>query len=68
LVVGHNPGFEDCAALLINPGEALDRTFVGEKFPTSALLVLNFDIGAWKELAPHIGAVVDFIRPKDLPD
>jgi phosphohistidine phosphatase len=68
LVVGHNPGFEDCVALLINPEEALDPTFAGEKFPTSALLVLDFDIGAWKELAPHIGKVVDFIRPKDLPD
>jgi phosphohistidine phosphatase len=68
LVVGHNPGFEDCAALLISPEEALDRTFAGGNFPTSALLVLNFEIGTWKELAPHIGTVVDFIRPKDLPD
>jgi phosphohistidine phosphatase len=68
LVIGHNPGFEDCAALLISPEKALDGMFAGEKFPTSALLVLDFDIGAWKELAPHTGTVVDFIRPKDLPD
>lgn len=68
LVVGHNPGLEDSAALLIASGQASGEEFAGQKFPTSALLVLDFDIETWKGLAPHTGTVVDFICPKDLPD
>jgi phosphohistidine phosphatase len=68
LIVGHNPGFEDSAKLLISSEKAPGEEGAGEEFPTSALLVLDFAIKAWKELAPHSGAVVDFIRPKDIPD
>lgn len=68
LIVGHNPGFEDSAKLLISSERALGEGGAGEKFPTSALLVLDFGIDAWKDLTPHTGVVVDFICPKDLPD
>lgn len=67
LIVGHNPGLEDCAALLaaipFNGGEP-----GGEKFPTSALLVLDFSNDEWKNLSPRTGDVADFIVPKSLPD
>ncbi|HEX3665955.1 MAG TPA: histidine phosphatase family protein [Rhizomicrobium sp.] len=68
LIVGHNPGFEDSAKLLISSKTAPGEERAGEKFPTSALLVLDFAINAWKELVPRTGAVADFIRPKDLSD
>jgi phosphohistidine phosphatase len=68
LIVGHNPGFEDSAKLLISSEKALGERGASEKFPTSALLVLDFAIEAWKELTPHTGVLLDFIRPKDLPD
>jgi len=68
MVVGHNPGFEDCAALLVDEKksrrEKTDSS--GEKFPTSAVAVVDFDIPYWKELSAHSGSLVDFIRPKDL--
>ncbi len=70
LLVGHNPGFEDCAALLAGKaGDTVARArfnSLTEKFPTTALVVLDFDIAKWNDLAPHTGALADFIRPKDL--
>ena len=64
LVVGHNPGFEDCLSLLAKAPQATAGE--GDKFPTGALAVLQFEISAWRELAPHSSALVDFVRPKDL--
>jgi phosphohistidine phosphatase len=66
LLVGHNPGFEECAALLMNKSAAEDVDSSAEKFPTSALVVLDFSISHWKDVKPHTGELVDFIRPKNL--
>lgn len=63
LVVGHNPGFEDCLSLLLrHPGDAAGK----DKFPTGALAVLQFDISDWGKLSPHSGTLADFVRPKEL--
>jgi phosphohistidine phosphatase len=70
LLVGHNPGFEECAALLAqdsaDPAAHFRFDSIQEKFPTAAVAVFDFKIAHWKELAPHTGTLVDFIRPKDL--
>ena len=72
LLVGHNPGFEECAALLArdsrDPAAHFRFDSIQEKVPTAALAVLDFNIAHWKELAPHTGTLADFIRPKDLED
>jgi phosphohistidine phosphatase len=66
MVVGHNPSFEEAAALLV--GEAGPAKFesLGEKFPTAALAVIDFDIDHWKAVEPGGGVLADFIKPKDL--
>ena len=70
LVIGHNPGMEDCAAVLLGePGQEDDaalRERLGEKFPTCALAVLDFEIDNWSELRGGTGLLQDFVRPKDL--
>jgi phosphohistidine phosphatase len=70
LLVGHNPGFEEAAAILAqdsgDPAAHFRFDSIQEKFPTAALVVLDFKIAHWKELEPHTGALADFIRPKDL--
>jgi phosphohistidine phosphatase len=68
MLVGHNPGFEECAALLMSKSDAAAEGFDSniEKFPTSALVVLDFSISHWKYIKPHTGKLVDFNRPKDL--
>ena len=70
MLVGHNPGLEQAAAMLargpIKPGERSFHDLLEEKFPTAALVVLDFEIENWSRLSPASGKLVDFIRPKDL--
>jgi phosphohistidine phosphatase len=70
LVVGHNPGLEQCAAALaVIPLEKKLRKrleAMEEKFPTCALVVLDFEIAKWREVAPGKGELDAFVRPKDL--
>lgn len=70
MVVGHNPGMEDLANLLarepVRRKERVRRDVLEEKFPTAALAVLDFDIAKWRDIRPGEGALVDFVRPKDI--
>lgn len=70
MVVGHNPGMEDCAALLARePVRRKERTrfeALEEKFPTCALAILDFDIGRWRDAGQGMGRLVDFVRPRDI--
>lgn len=70
LVVGHNPGLEQCASLLardpVKPREQHRHDVMEEKFPTAALAVLDFDIAHWKLVAPCSAKLADFIRPRHL--
>ena len=70
MVVGHNPGLEELAVLLarepVRRRERERRGELDEKFPTTALAVLDFDIDHWRDLKPESGKLVDFVRPKDL--
>jgi phosphohistidine phosphatase len=70
LVVGHNPGLEECAKQLSREPQSDDEIAraraLAEKFPTCALAVLDFDVAAWREIAG--GGLHDFVRPKDISD
>jgi phosphohistidine phosphatase len=70
MVVGHNPGLEELAGLLarepVRRKERARRDVLEEKFPTAALAVLDFDIARWRDIRPGEGALVDFVRPRDL--
>jgi len=72
MIVGHSPGMElTTLALARQEGSAAERALrqrVEEKFPTSALAVLRFDLNEWADLRPDSGALEAFIRPKDLPE
>ncbi|MEX0404760.1 histidine phosphatase family protein [Aquibium sp. LZ166] len=66
LVVAHNPGLEDLAALLAGPGndpDALAR--MREKFPTGALARFAFE-GDWPELSAGGAILAGFLTPKEL--
>jgi phosphohistidine phosphatase len=70
MVVGHNPGLEQCATLLarepVQPKEQARHDLLEEKFPTAALAVLDFDLDSWSKLTPCSGRLIDFVRPRDL--
>lgn len=67
LVVGHNPGVERLALTLAGGGAPELRARMANKYPTAALAVLDFEEG-WDSVAAGRGRLVDFTRPKDLPD
>ncbi|ESR26756.1 SixA phosphatase family protein [Lutibaculum baratangense] len=64
MMIGHNPTFEDLAALLApgGDGEALSR--MRQKFPTAALAVIEFEAARWDEVGPGAGRLVAFHTPK----
>jgi phosphohistidine phosphatase len=70
MIVGHNPGLEDAASLLADtPLRRADQGRPGrpgEKFPTCALAILDFDIGRWRDVREGGGRWVEFVRPVDI--
>ncbi len=67
MLVGHNPGLEDLAMMLVpydagNPA----RMAIEEKLPTAALVRILFDIDDWSALKENSGILDAFIRPRDL--
>jgi len=72
LVVGHNPGLEDCARALLKPAaegpERKRREALAEKFSTGALAVLDCGIDSWAALAPRTATLAAFLKPRDLAD
>ena len=66
LVVGHNPGLEELAALIASPesnDEAMAR--LSAKFPTAALARFGFE-GPWRALGPGAAMLEGFVTPKEL--
>ncbi|MGD0143317.1 MAG: histidine phosphatase family protein [Rhizomicrobium sp.] len=70
LVLGHNPGLQDCAAALARrspaPEERARLERMRDKFPTCALAVFDFEIAHWRDVEHGTGRLTDFIRPRDL--
>ncbi len=70
MIVGHNPGLEATATQLarepVRRKERARHEALEEKFPTSALAILDFDVGRWRDVEPGAGKLVDFVRPRDL--
>jgi phosphohistidine phosphatase len=67
MLVGHNPGLEDLAMMLVpydpaNPA----RMAIEEKLPTASVARILFDIVQWGDLAENSGTLDAFIRPRDL--
>jgi len=70
MIVGHNPGLEECARSLVRPPD--DRKLrkhyetMAQKFPTGALAVIDFQAEHWKAIGGWVGELKLFVRPKDL--
>jgi phosphohistidine phosphatase len=66
LMVGHNPGFEELAALLTGHGDRYASARMAAKYPTCGLAVLDFAIEDWRDLAPRGGRLDRFVTPASL--
>lgn len=65
LLVGHNPGLEDLALMLVPRSDDPPRAALEVKYPTATLAEITFE-GAWGGLATGAGRLTRFIRPRDL--
>ena len=66
LVIGHNPGFEELAKLLIGEGDMDSILRLGQKYPTAGLGVIDFELVSWGEVKPKAGRLERFVTPKSL--
>jgi phosphohistidine phosphatase len=66
IIIGHNPGLEDLAFMLITKGDAKYRARLDEKFPTATVCEITFDIDQWAKLDKKSGTLAQFTRPRDL--
>ncbi len=63
MLVGHNPGLEDLASLLVGSGDADLRAQLATKLPTGALVTLSFN-GAWADLTPGAARIDALFMPR----
>ncbi|MDE1987850.1 MAG: histidine phosphatase family protein [Alphaproteobacteria bacterium] len=70
MIVGHNPGLEECARELVREPahRRMRKSYLTmlEKFPTCALAVIDFAVEHWRDVAAGGGELEFFVRPKDL--
>jgi len=66
MVIGHNPGLQEVAQLLIATGDVLLRERLREKFPTAALAVIDFAAEAWNLVHERSGRLDRFVTPRSL--
>jgi phosphohistidine phosphatase len=64
LVIGHNPGLQEAARMLIATGDVETRERLHEKFPTAALAVIDFATDAWSKLHRQSGRLDRFVTPR----
>jgi phosphohistidine phosphatase len=66
LIVAHNPGLHEVALMLIASGDIEMREQLGEKLPTSGLIIIDFALDDWGKLHPRSGRLERFVTPKSL--
>jgi phosphohistidine phosphatase len=64
LLVGHNPGMHEAALMLTGSGNSGARAALADNLPTSGLVVLDFDIDDWRDVAFRGGRLELFVSPK----
>ena len=64
MVIGHNPSLHELAVALTATGDIDAREQLQEKFPTSALAVLDFAFKDWSDLHPHSARLDRFVSPR----
>jgi phosphohistidine phosphatase len=66
LLVGHNPGLQDLALKLIGKGSPSDLSRLQRKFPTTGLVVIDFDVKRWRDISEGLGQLERFETPASI--
>jgi phosphohistidine phosphatase len=63
MIIGHNPGLQELAAMLVASGDIEARERLGREFPTSALVVITFAVENWNGVHSRGGRLEHFLTP-----
>ena len=66
MVIGHNPGLQELAVMLVASGDIDAREALREKLPTSGLVIVDFAFDDWGRLHPQSGRLERFVSPRSL--
>jgi len=66
LLVGHNPGMQQLAGMLIASGNVEARQQLLEEFPTAAFAMISFAVQDWENLHANGGRLEHFVTPHTL--
>ena len=66
LLIGHNPGLQETAELLIAAGDVELRERLRKKFPTAALSVIDFAVDKWGRIHNHSGRLDRYVTPRSI--
>ena len=64
MIVGHNPGLHELALGLIGIDDASGRKAIAGNLPTGSIVVIDFEIEDWNDVAFRAGKLVQFVSPK----
>jgi phosphohistidine phosphatase len=64
MLVGHNPGMHELALTLAGSGDAAGRKALADNLPTAGLVIFDFDIKDWNDVAFRKGRLMLFVSPK----
>ena len=64
MLVGHNPGMHELALLLAGGGDKAARKALEGNLPTAGLVILDFAIEDWGDVAFRGGQLIGFTSPK----
>ena len=63
MLVGHNPGLQDLATMLVERGDPVLRRQLWAKFPTGSIATLAIDV-PWADLAPSTAELRSLFMPR----
>ena len=66
MMIGHNPGFHVLASALAGEGPDDLMRDLAAGYPTAALAGIAFDAASWSDIAPGVGRLTCFVRPRTL--
>lgn len=68
IVVGHNPGMHRLALFLTGRADRNAFARLNDDYPPGALVVIDFDIADWADIAEHGGTLERYATPANRPD
>jgi phosphohistidine phosphatase len=66
IVVGHNPGMQQLAGMLIASGDIEARQRLLEEYPTAAFAMISFAAESWDDVHAAGGRLEHFVTPQTL--